>query len=169
MISVGSEVGEVPTTEPGPEHAALGFVAAVQGSFGFLENDYGFRLVRAEPTFVRYEGERRFVNVFHGRSSYELGVEIGRWVEVDGEVAEQRFGLGYVVALSREPDSVGFRAFTATDADTVARFVLQLAEWTRDFGASALAGGDAAFERMSARIGSRFADLLAGGPCLAVA
>lgn len=150
-MPVASGVGEMPTTEPGEERAELGFVAAVQGSFGFLESDYRLRLVRAEPTFVRYEGERRFVNVFHGRASYELGVEIGRWVEVDDGFVEQRFALGYAVALGRDLEAVGFRAFTATDAGAVARFVPQLAEWTREFvGPVIVADDDAAFERMSA-------------------
>lgn len=152
MMLVEPEAGEMPTTEPGPHRDGLGFAAVVEAAFGFLERDFGLRLVRAEATFVRYEGERRFVNVFHGRASYELGVEIGRWVDVDGEVVEERFALAYAVALSRDPETVGFRAFTATDAAAVARFVPQLGEWTLEFvGPVIVADDDTAFERMSAQ------------------
>lgn len=142
----------IATTEPGPHRAGLRFVEAVKGSFEFLERDFELRLVQSEPTFVRYEGDRRFVNVFHGRASYELGVEIGRWVQVDGKVVEQKFALAYAVALSSDPTAVGFRAFTASDAGAVARFEPQLAEWTREFvGPILVADDDTAFERMGAQ------------------
>ncbi len=146
---VEPETGEMPTTEPGPHRAGLGFVEVVEAAFEFLERDFGLRLVRAEPTFVRYEGDLRFVNVFHGRASYELGVEIGHWVELDGERVEERFGLRHAVILSRDPEEVGFRAFTASDSATVARFVPQLAEWAREFiGPVIVASDDAVFDRM---------------------
>lgn len=82
--------GEMPTTEPGSGRSELGFVQAVRSSFAFLEK-VGLQVVREESTLVRFESCNRFVNVFHGRGSYELGVDFGRWVEVGGERVEQRF------------------------------------------------------------------------------
>jgi len=68
--------------EPGPDRWKLGFKEAVLGNFEFLRK-YGFRLARAEVTFVRYEMpwysfKRRFyANVYHSRGGYELGFETG--------------------------------------------------------------------------------------------
>src|SRR5215471_1441934 len=61
--------------EPGPERGQLGFQEAVR--FSFL-NSYGFKTVQEQTTFVRFESATVFVNVYHGRASFELGVEIGR-------------------------------------------------------------------------------------------
>jgi hypothetical protein len=68
--------------EAGPNRWKLGFKDAVVKSFKFLRK-YGFRRVRAEATLVRYETpwysfKRRFyMNVYHSRGSYEMGVELG--------------------------------------------------------------------------------------------
>lgn len=151
MMAEELEAGEMPTTEPGPHRGGLGFASAVERAFEFLEHDFELQLVRAESTLVRFEGDRRFVNIFHGRASYELGVEVGRWVEVAGEVVEQRFALGYAVELSRDPESVGLRSFTATDQAAVAKVVARLAELTREFiGPVIVAEDDRAFDRMNA-------------------
>jgi hypothetical protein len=63
--------------EPGPGRVLLGFQNAVLSNFRFLEN-FGLRTVQENVTFVRYESSEIFVNVYHGRASYELGVGIGR-------------------------------------------------------------------------------------------
>lgn len=68
--------------EAGPNRCKLGFKDAVLRSFQFLRK-YGYHRVRADVTFVRYETpwyslKRRFyVNVYHARGSYEMGVEVG--------------------------------------------------------------------------------------------
>ena len=59
--------------------AELRFVEEAQTAFHFLVQELGFRLVKCEPpTFVRYESNELFLNVYHGRLSYEIDVEIGR-------------------------------------------------------------------------------------------
>lgn len=59
--------------------AELRFVEEAQTAFHFLVKELGFRLVKCEPpTFLRYESNELFVNVYHGRLSYEIDVEIGR-------------------------------------------------------------------------------------------
>jgi hypothetical protein len=54
----------------------LGFPQAVRDAFRFLQT-FGFKEVGADDTIVRYATERVFLNIYHGRSSYELGIEIG--------------------------------------------------------------------------------------------
>src|ERR1700745_1748803 len=72
--------------EPGPERAQLGFKDAVLSNFRFL-NDFGLRPIEEKVTLVRYESSEAFVNVYHGRASYELGVEIGRLKEPEAKVS----------------------------------------------------------------------------------
>lgn len=45
--------------------------------FSFLEEKYNYKLVQEDITFVRYESSQVFINFYHGRSSYEIGVEMG--------------------------------------------------------------------------------------------
>jgi hypothetical protein len=56
--------------------ALLEFAPTVERIFSFL-SDYGFRHAASEPTLVRYEGNGRYIDIFHGRRSYVLGVHIG--------------------------------------------------------------------------------------------
>lgn len=58
------------------EREQLGFAAAAKSAFAFLLS-HGFRVVDEQITWVRYESNILFVNVYHGRSSYELGLEVG--------------------------------------------------------------------------------------------
>jgi hypothetical protein len=125
-------VVEIPRTAPGPERARLGFADAASAEFAFLLRP-GFRLVELTDTIARYESDRRVVRVFHGRGSYELGVEVGRWVEVDGESREQVFPLRDVIALRRDPGEVGLAGTAATTAEAVRKILRQLAAWTREF------------------------------------
>lgn len=151
-----------PTTTPGPDRARLGFADAVEHSFDFLVREFGFRMVDRESTFVRYESERVFVNVFRARGSFELGVEIGRWIDVNGEVNEQRFSVGDFIALGHDLSAVGYRAFATTEKEPLGRFVAQLAEWTRDFARPALEGDDATFDAASVQNARRSQELLDG-------
>jgi len=55
---------------------SLGFRNAVENAFKFLEN-YGYHIVESTTTLVRYEGNGRYVQVFHGRQSYAIGAHFG--------------------------------------------------------------------------------------------
>ena len=138
----------MPMTTPGPGRARLGFAEAVEASFAFLVSEFGFRVVDERSTFVRYESDRAFVNVFHGRGSYELGVEIGRWIVVDDARVEERFPLGDVIALDHDRAAIGYRSFATTEKEPLARFLAQLAEWTHRFAPRVLEGDVATFDRL---------------------
>ena len=138
----------------GPDRSRLGFAAAVSDAFGFLLES-GFELVELSDTFARYESDRRVVRVFHGRSSYELDVEVGRWIDVDGTPCEQVVSLRDIVSLTRDPPTIGYGGTSATTSETVRKFVDRLAEWTRRFAFSLLADGDEVFEELSAHNAAR--------------
>lgn len=134
-----------------PSRMQLGFAQVVESNFDFLVKQFGYRIVYSQPTFVRYETKRTFVNIYHGRSSYELGVEIGYWIKVRGKVAERKFMLGEVVALDHDPIAVGYRDYSARDKESVARFIKQLADWTQQFGSKALNGDPATLDALKAQ------------------
>ncbi|PND38350.1 hypothetical protein C1O66_12990 [Paucibacter aquatile] len=53
----------------------LNFENVAKTTFAFL-NDLGFSLVESLPTLVRYQNGDVEISVFHGRRSYEIGVDI---------------------------------------------------------------------------------------------
>jgi hypothetical protein len=135
--------------EPGPEREAFNFVREVRSAFGFL-HALSFATTVESATFVRYEAASVFVNVFHGRGSYELGVEIGHRVDVDGQFVDEKFGLGDLVALSDAVEETDFRTYATTDPARLPEFLARLAEWTRYYGRAALTGEPAVFELLRA-------------------
>jgi hypothetical protein len=149
-----SAIAKRTKTEPAPDRDRLGFAAAVSDAFEFLLEN-GFELVELSDTFARYESARRIIQVFHGRGSYELSVELGRWIVVDGVRREQAFPLRDVVALTSDPAAIGYGGTSATTADTVRKFVDRLAAWTQQFASSLLSDGDDVFEELSRRTAAR--------------
>jgi len=129
--------------EPNPERAELRFKEAVLSSFKFL-GDAGLRPVQQEMTFVRYESPEVFVNVYHGRASFELGVEIGRLKNPNNKLtlydivawagAEKTEGLGQHVN------------FQVSSREGVQEFVPKLAALVKKHAAPFLRGDAAAFD-----------------------
>jgi len=129
--------------EPSPERVKLGFREAVLSSFKFL-NDAGFRPVEQETTLVRYESPEAFVNVYHGRASFELGAEIGRLKHplekltvydiVAWAGAEKTEGLGQHVA------------FQVSSRKGVQEFVPKLASLIEKYATPLLLGDGAAYD-----------------------
>lgn len=63
---------------PNPtDRSPLRFAEQVKRHFVFLEVR-GFRCVLSETTLVRYESSRLAINIYHGRQSYEINLEIER-------------------------------------------------------------------------------------------
>lgn len=60
------------------------FIEVVRYEFSYLSS-YGFQCVKEEPTFVRYESETTFLNIYHGRSSFEIAAEFG-WLKHDSQL-----------------------------------------------------------------------------------
>jgi hypothetical protein len=148
-------MSRMPITDPGGHRAALGLVEATVSAFEFLR-EYGFERVVAQPTFVRFESQAGFVNVFHGRSSYELGVEVGRWSNLHGSPVEEKFSLRDVIELTGKADEAGLRPLATTEPATLGRFVRILAEWTQTYARPALAGDKGFFNELGARSAERW-------------
>src|SRR5262245_9953104 len=151
MSHRGGDLAETQSARSG-----LGFARSASEEFSFL-TQLGFRMVQCSDTLIRYETNRRFVRVFHGRSSYELGVEIGRWVMVDNESYEHYFPLRDVIARHVDPAEVGYHGLAALAPDRTRKFIRELAAWTRMFAVPLLTNGDREFEVLS-EVNARLAE-----------
>jgi hypothetical protein len=107
------------------DREANGFQDSAKRAFEFLR-DFGYELVHSEPTMIRYEGDQRYVQIYHGRRSYELGVDFGRTDE-----PENATSLRELVNSLNEREK--YRGYTATSAEAVAKGVKLLASDTRRF------------------------------------
>src|SRR6185437_4422023 len=131
------------TKEPGPERAKLGFREAVLSSFGFLA-DYGLHPVEEQVTFVRYESSEVFLNVYHGRASFELGVEIGRLEQPTAKLTHYD-----IIAWAGVTEAEGFGkhvSFQVSSRGGVQEFVPKLATLIKKHAAPLLSGDSAAYD-----------------------
>jgi hypothetical protein len=126
-------------TIPRSDRTQLGFTEAVLAAFDFLTNQYGFRVKRIEPTFVRYESPLVFVNIYHGRASYELGVQIGRLAD-DLSQEESAFSLADILDLNGAQDETCHALLQASTPETINKSVPLLASQIRRHAAPVLRG-----------------------------
>lgn len=114
------ESATVTFSAPSGGAGRLGFVALVMKHFAFLLR-LGFAVVRREETFVRFERDTVFVNVYHGRSSYQVGLELGRIQEGD------TYSL-YEVLSAVAPGDIQRARCQATDPAVLERCLAAIAE-----------------------------------------
>ena len=124
------------------DRVGLRFQETVSEQFKFLENEYLFRITESNETFVRYETQDVFVNVFHGRISYEVGLEIGS-LKMGMKTG---YGLGSLVGIYDPEDGVEYRQYVAKDIKGVEKKVRNLARLLRKHGAKALIGDPDVFD-----------------------
>ena len=113
------------------DRSQLQFVQQVRNAFSFLAKQ-GYTEAEALPTLVRYcKGDTK-VEVYHGRSSYEIGCEV------------ITFGIRYTVAdfvrVSDPEAAKTYRNPAATTPDGVAIGLKELSALMRRYGAAALLG-----------------------------
>jgi hypothetical protein len=125
----------------------FGFSQAVLTSFRFLIAEFGFKCVKQETTLVRYESSSVFVNIYHGRSSYELGVEIGE-LRRNSDVPEFGFTLGEIISLT-DTKIGSMYPYQITKPELISKYISQLAELVKKYAVSALIGDRVFFEQLS--------------------
>jgi hypothetical protein len=123
-------------------HGRLRFAALAREAFSFL-SEIGFEVVRAEPTLVRWEGHDVFVTCYHGRASYQVGLELGRLDR------EERFSL-HEVLTAVAPQEVKKARYQAVEPAVLARCLNDIADTVRTHAAGLLAGERSAFESLQA-------------------
>jgi len=125
------------------DRRTLGFAGAAEDAFRYL-TDSGFRVLSADATIVRYSSTRVFVNVYHGRLSYELGIEVG----LVGSGAEPGYALEAFVRLSDPESASRIRNFVATTPDEVRVGLQRLAQQLKQHVEPALQGNTAIFAEL---------------------
>lgn len=120
----------------------LAFKRNVEKYFCFLIVDYGFQIVLKEDTFVRYETEDVFIDFYHGRLSYEIGVECG--LKCQGY--DSRFRLPIILLGLLGEDAKGIKAFyQASIKESVSNCLDKIARLVQEHCASLLRGDKIAF------------------------
>jgi hypothetical protein len=125
------------------ERSKLAFTEAALINFAFLA-DLGFKQVKEDTTRVRFESSRVFVNVYHGRRSFELGIEMGRLNQPRDQV-----DLYNLVVWAGAEKIEGFgqhTVFQVITAEAVKEFVSRLAGLVKKYATPFLQGDDTAYQ-----------------------
>lgn len=128
--------------EPNPQREQLGFKNSVLSSFKFL-TEFGLRTVEKKMTFVGYKSRHVFLNVYHGRASYELGIQIGRLTD-----PKKTLSLATIVdwAGARKAEGFGKHVmFQVSTREGVQEFVPKLAALVKKYAVSLLRNDDSAW------------------------
>ena len=144
------------------DRARLGFAETVAAKFGFLASEYGMTMA-AEPTIVRCAGNGVLVNIWHGRQSYEIGLDIGR---VGGTGRNHLFHMvDLLAAADGHEKAADYHSYAATTKESVEAGLAQMALDLQRCGVTALRGKRSTFEQMSElqrERARRFADKVNG-------
>ena len=123
------------------------FPEAVVTCFRFLVEDFGFVVVKQDPTLVRFESRDVFVNLFHGRGSYELGVEMGE--RISEESREFGFTLREIISVTDTEKGSAYRPPQITEPELITKHVSAISELVKQFAPLALVGDKDFFKRAS--------------------
>jgi hypothetical protein len=112
-----------------------GFEAIARESFRWLE-DHGYCVTGASSTIVRYEGQLGFVNVYHGRSSSEVGVEVG----APGDEQIASYSMSELIRLKDDDEAKKYRNPVATSPQTMKGFLEIQAQRLKVYGQRIFSG-----------------------------
>ena len=129
-----------PGKGPEQDQGRLGFVGLAERSFSFLSR-LGFVVVRRAGTLVRFESSHVFVNIYHGRSSYVVGLEVG--LLPDGKT----YSL-YEVLHAFAQAELGRASYQATAVVELEACLAKVARTLEVHCRFLLEGGAEAFERL---------------------
>jgi hypothetical protein len=116
----------------------LGFLELAERAFDFLLR-VGFKVVRREPTRVVFETHAVFLIIYHGRSSYQVGLEIGRL-----ETGE-KYSL-YELLAAVAPSELERARCQTTDPKVLEGCLSSIADVVERTCGALLKGDDGAFE-----------------------
>jgi len=146
--------------EPSPERAKLGFKDAVLSSFKFL-GEFGLRPIEEKVTFVRYESSEVFLNVYHGRASFEMGVELGRLKDPEKEL--HIFTIVYWAGAEKAEGFGQHVMFQIGTLEGVQEFVPKLAVLVKKYAVPLLRGDEDSYRSALEFQARRFADEIKQG------
>jgi hypothetical protein len=108
-------------TERVTDRSLLRFAEEVKDRFSFLEA-LGFRCVRSEATLVRFESPRVSINTYHGRRSFEIGLDVEPMAP-----STHAYSISEILRLVDPEQAEHYRNYATHTAQGVAEGVRQLA------------------------------------------
>ena len=123
------------------DRSHLKFPETVEKQFSFLK-EYGFQVKQREQSLVKYESKNVFVNIYHGRVSYEIGLQIG----LLASASSSGYGLGSVIRFTDPELGNKFRYYMTSTQKGVSRGVREIAKLLKTYGDKALRGDSAMFQ-----------------------
>lgn len=127
----------------------LGFITLALSAFAFLQR-IGFEVVQREPSLVVFEDGNVFVNVYQGRSSYQVGLELGRL----DDARHHKYSL-YEVLEALAPSEVEKAKCQTTDPAVLERCLSAIADVVERTCGPLLAGDAGAFEDLRIAVAPR--------------
>jgi len=116
-------------TQAQANRTSLRFADAAEKHFAFLEAQ-GFQRTQSEPAFVRFESSTLFINIYHGRKSFEIGAELGRRGNAEDE--KQPYPMSALLGVAGVPTAKDYRDYATHTPDGVNEGLGKLAELFRD-------------------------------------
>ena len=129
-------------TERVTDRSLLRFAEEVKDHFSFLET-LGFRCARSEVTFVRFESPRVSINVFHGRHSFEIDLEIE-----PAQSSADAYSFSEILRLVDRKGAEQYRNYATHTAQGVAEGVRCLAEGFHQCVDAGILNDDQLFSRL---------------------
>jgi hypothetical protein len=112
----------------------LGFLSIAKAAFKFIES-HGFKVTKEDFGFLRYESDLYFINICHGRFSYEINVEMG--YKCSEAVL---FYLGDIIEMADPKGHENYFTPMAVNEETVYKFIEMHAQWLKKYGENILNG-----------------------------
>lgn len=152
-MDVGGEI-LAPTSEISerlyPMDNAVWFLEQVRQHFGFLVNEFGFRICKkrqqGDRASVEYCSEKVYVRLFQGPPDFEPQLAFGR-IDVDDAPGGYGFGQGDLTLLTSCDDWHWHPRHSEPDGGLIP----ELARLLRECGARCLQGNDDVFSEMRER------------------
>ena len=124
----------------------LNFEKEVTAAFEFLVTQYNFKVVLTRATYVRYECKDLFVDIYHGRLSNELGIEIGLLTKATGE--EKGYTISELMRLSEEEKADQFMRPIANTPQKIKNGLIMLSSLLKQYGHEVLLGNLHIFDKL---------------------
>ncbi|MBU0744262.1 MAG: hypothetical protein KKE11_02690 [Gammaproteobacteria bacterium] len=127
---------------------SLKFIETVRNNFVFLEREYNFKCIKASPTFVRYESDNVFVNIYHDydRLAYEISADIG-CLNKSYELCRP-YSIGFVMRMCSEEEADNYKLFVAKTPEAVKKGIEELVIIFKKYTKDLLKGDSTLFDRL---------------------
>lgn len=115
------------------ERESLNFAEKAKAAFGFL-TEFAYVVEYADATLVRYVGPHGKITIYHGRLSYEIGVEFSP----ENTTQSPTYSLGLLIETLEE--NTQYQNPCADTVESVESFLFIQADRVRKYGDSIFSG-----------------------------